>query len=117
MATCPSIISKEQTAQLLLSLCHHFPLHAQNVHMASYLQLREQDRCSGRSSHYTHSLGGEDRALRADGQKDRLTDRQMPRWEPLTSLPTHVTRQPSHLLRPLFASLGAGVMLVVSPGL
>lgn len=26
--------------------CHHFLLHTENVHVASYLQLGEQDRCS-----------------------------------------------------------------------
>lgn len=35
----------------------------------------------------------------------------MPGWEPLTTLPTHVTQRPSHLLRPLCAHLGAAVML------
>lgn len=32
VATCPSIISEEQAARPLLSLCHHSPLHTQNVH-------------------------------------------------------------------------------------
>lgn len=79
--------------------------------MVSYLQLREQDRCSGRSSHCTHSLGGEDRALQADRQKDRRP------WDPLTPLSTsHVVQLLSQLLGALFAHLGAGVVLA-SPDL
>ena len=72
VATCRSIISEEQTAQLLLSPCHHFPSHTQNIHMTSYLQLREQERCSSGSGHCTHSLGGigEDRAPQAHKQTD-----------------------------------------------
>ena len=76
--------------------------------MATYLQLREQERCS---RDRTASLGSEDRALQADRQKDRRP------WDPLTPLSTsRVVQQLSHLLGALFAHLGAGVVLA-SPAL
>ena len=105
VATCHSIISEEQTARLLLSPCHHFSSHTQNIHMTSYLQLREQERCSSGSGHCTHSLGRG--SVRAGPR--RQADRQMEAPGTPVLLPaSRVAQQLSHLLGALFAHLGAG---------
>ena len=77
VATCHSIISEEQTTQLLLSHCHHFPSHTQNVHVAPYLQLRKRERCSREGGRCMLSLGVRTGPCR---QADRQIDRRP--WDP-----------------------------------
>lgn len=108
VAACHSIISEEQTTQLLLSLCHHFPSH---THRMSTWRL------TSNSGSRRGAQEGVAAACSAWGvrtgpcrQADRKIDRRP--WDPLTPLSTsRLGQQFSHLLGSLFAHLGAGVVL------
>ena len=104
VATCHSIISEEQTTRLLLSPCPHFPSHTQNIHRTSYLQLREQERCSSGSATAHTAWGG---AVRTG--PCRQTDGQMEAAGTPVLLPaSRPVQQLSHLLGAPSAHLGAG---------
>ena len=104
VATCHSIISEEQTTQLLLSPCTQFPSHTQSIHRTSNLQLREQERCSSGSA-TAHTAWG----IAVRTGPCRQTDGQMEAAGTPVLLPaSRPVQQLSRLLGAPSAHLGAG---------